>query len=268
VVCRRDERLLHRPRRQPAGARPYAYCSGRVRFRERGGQKDDCLAYQGRKGSVDRRSAIAARGGCPSIQPRPQCHGRGQGTPGGKSGPANLQATRRGGSHVHAHPNRLPELRSRRRHRRSASARLDLLTVRTRRVHQEWQAGEIATPDARGAGGRARPRVKLYRCVPTGGDPEVRSPIQFRPLPAKICGYHSGPNCRWFRRSRAEGLDCRCCSTRGASMRSSPGSQRPNWTRSLRSSGGLGEVMRRKRTLPLKNNEKGGQCRCPPGPSS
>jgi hypothetical protein len=32
--------------------------------------------------------------------------------------------------------------------------------------------------------------------------------------------------------------------------------------------GGLGEVVRRERTLPLKNNEKGGQCRCPPGPSS
>jgi hypothetical protein len=55
VDRRGDRRLFHRPRRQRAGARPYAYCSGRVRFRERGGQKDDCLAYIGRKRSVDRR---------------------------------------------------------------------------------------------------------------------------------------------------------------------------------------------------------------------
>ena len=44
-----------------------------------------------------------------------------------------------------AHPNRLPQLRAYRRcHRRVASARADLLTMRTWRVHQERQTGEVA----------------------------------------------------------------------------------------------------------------------------
>ena len=44
---------------------------------------------------------------------------------------------------AHAHANRLPELRPRRCHRRVASARAHLLAVRTRRAHQERQAGEV-----------------------------------------------------------------------------------------------------------------------------
>jgi hypothetical protein len=50
-----------------------------------------------------------------------------------------------GGSHAHAYPNRLPQLRAYRRcQRRVPSARSDLLTMRSQRIHQEWQTGEVA----------------------------------------------------------------------------------------------------------------------------
>ena len=62
-----------------------------------------------------------------------------------------------GGSHAHAHPNRLPQLRAYRRCDRCvASARADLLRLRTRRVHQERQTGEVAERHTRRTGGPAR----------------------------------------------------------------------------------------------------------------
>ena len=51
---------------------------------------------------------------------------------------------RRDGSHAHAHPNRLPQLRAYRRcQRRVPSARADLLTMQSWRVHQERQTGGV-----------------------------------------------------------------------------------------------------------------------------
>jgi hypothetical protein len=59
---------------------------------------------------------------------------------------------------AHAHPNRLPELRPRRCHRRVAAARAHLLAMRTRSAHQERQAGEV--PHHAGRGCRARRRYE------------------------------------------------------------------------------------------------------------
>jgi hypothetical protein len=61
-----------------------------------------------------------------------------------------------GGSYAHAHPNHLPTLRPRRCHRRVASARADLLTMRARRADQERHAGEVADRRARRADRRTR----------------------------------------------------------------------------------------------------------------
>ena len=61
------------------------------------------------------------------------------------------------GSHAHAYPNRLPQLRAYRRCQRSVpSARCDLLTMRPWRVHQERHAGEVAERYTRRRGGPAR----------------------------------------------------------------------------------------------------------------
>jgi hypothetical protein len=82
-----------------------------------------------------------------------------------------------GASYRHAHPNRLPPLRSRRRHRRLASARAHLLPVRARRAYQERQPGEL--PDRRaGRRCRARPRRTLARGTRPPGN-ERRLPKTF-----------------------------------------------------------------------------------------
>jgi hypothetical protein len=95
-------------------------------------------------------AAHPRRGSAHRRQYRPSC----------RSGSARLDLLRPpccGGSHAHAHPNHLPQLRAYRRcHRRVASARADLLTMRTRRVHQERQTGEVAERHARRTGGPAR----------------------------------------------------------------------------------------------------------------
>ncbi len=56
----------------------------------------------------------------------------------------------------HALPNRLPELRPRRRHHGATPAHPDLLAMWTRRVHQERKADEITNDHSRAARGRAR----------------------------------------------------------------------------------------------------------------
>jgi hypothetical protein len=86
----------------------------------------------------------------------------------------------------HAHSNRLPKLRTRRRYHRVASERAYLFTVRTRRAHQKRQASEVSDRYAGRPGHRAR-RLEL---MSTGGLLSVHFQFIYRTINLHSVGGH------------------------------------------------------------------------------